>query len=566
LIYNNKCNMKRNSIKIMLMTGLLTLVITSSCKRNTILAPNDQLTSVQVFSTAAGYTQAMAKVYGSFALTGNSGGAGSGDIAGIDEGTSDFFRLFWNCQELTTDEAVITYGDPGVQDLHNMVWGAGNAISQGLYYRCMYQITLCNNFIQQSTPAMLASRGITGADATNIASYAAEARFLRAYQYWVLMDLFGNPPFITDATAIGTVIPPQTTRAALFTYIEGELKALAVDGVLPAPNKNLYGRVDQGAVWALLARMYLNAQVYTGTAHYTDAITYSLKVINSGAYTLIPKFTNLMLADDNINSGSQQSGGGATGEFILTINYDGIKTQGYGGSQYLTHAPVGGSMPVTKFGISGGYSGSRTTANIIALFPTPPTTDATNFPNNGNADTRAQFWYPGQNLVINSLTAFTDGLGVTKFRNVTSAGVAGQDPIFCDVDLPIFRLPEQYLIYAESVLRGGSGGDLPTALTYINTIRARAYNTTVNPASPGQITAGQLTTQFILDERARELFWEGFRRTDLIRYGLFTSATYVWPFKGGVKAGTGVPDYRNLFPIPSLDLSANPNLHQNTGY
>jgi len=552
--------MKRNSIKIMLMTGILSLFITSSCKRNLILAPNDQLTSVQVFSTAAGYTQAMAKVYGSFALTGNTGGAGSGDIAGIDEGTSDFFRLFWNCQELTTDEAVITYGDPGVQDLHNMVWSASNAISQGLYYRCMYQITLCNNFLQQSTPALLASRGITGADATNIALYAAEARYLRAFQYWVLMDVFGNPPFITETTQIGTVIPPQTTRPALFSYIESEL--LAIAPLLPAPNKNLYGRADQGAVWALLARMYLNASVYTGTARYNDAITYSLKVINSGAYAMIPNFTNLMLADDNKNSGSVQSGGGSTGEFIFTINYDGNLTQGYGGSQYLTHAPVGGSMPVTKFGISGGYSGSRTTSNIIALFPTPNTTDGSQFPSNGNADTRAEFWYPGQNLVINNVTSFTDGLGVCKFRNVTSTGAAGQSPTFCDVDLPMFRLPELYFIYAEAVLRGGTGGDPVTALGYINLIRTRAYGGSL----AGNITAGQLTLQFILDERARELFWEGFRRTDLIRYGLFTNGTYLWPFKGGAKAGAAVPDYRQLFPIPSLDLSANPNLHQNTGY
>jgi hypothetical protein len=551
--------MKRNSIKIMLMTGLLTMGLIS-CKKNTVLIPSDQVTSAQVFSTVAGYNEAMAKVYGSYALTGNSGGAGSGDIAGIDEGTSDFWRLFFNCQELTTDEAVITYGDPGVQDLHNMVWSASNAISQGLYYRSLYQITLCNNFLQQSTDALLASRNITGADATNIRNYRNEARFLRAYQYWVLMDLFGNPPFITDDISIGTVIPPQTSRAVLFTYIESELKAL--DPLMLAPNKNLYGRADQGAVWALLARMYLNANIYTGTPRYTDAITYAQKVITSNAYALIPNFTNLMLADDNKNSGSQQSGGGATGEFILTINYDGLKTQGYGGSQYLTHANVGGSMPVTKFGISGGYSGMRTTANIIALFPTPPTTDATNFPNNNNPDTRAEFWYPGQNLVINNVTSFADGLGVNKFRNVTSAGVAGQDGTFCDVDLPIFRLPEQYLIYAESVLRGGTGGDLVTALGYINLIRTRAYGGSV----AGNITAAQLTTQFILDERGRELFWEGFRRTDLIRYGLFTTGTYLWPFKGGVKAGAAVADTRNLFPIPSLDLNANPNLKQNPGY
>ena len=546
--------MKRNLVKIILAGGLLTVSLIS-CKKNLVLAPNDQLTSEQVFATPAGYTAAMAKVYGAYATTGNTGPYGNGDVVGTDEGSGDFWRTFWNVQELTTDEAVITYGDPGVQDMHNMAWSSTNAVTQGLYYRSTYQITLCNNFIQQSTDDMLSKRGISGADATNIRLYAAEARFIRAYQYWVLMDVFGNPPFLTDATAIGTSIPPQTTRAALFSYIEGELKA--IDPLLAKPNKNLYGRADEAAAWALLARIYLNAQVYTGTARYTDAITYASKVIGAG-YGLIPKYTNLMLADDNLNS---IPGGGSIGEFILTINYDGTKTQGYGGSQFMTHASVGGSMPVTKFGISGGYAGSRTTANIIALFPAPPSTDGTQFPSNGNADSRAQFWYPGQNVAINDVTSFTDGLGVCKFRNVTSAGLQGSDQTFTDVDLPLFRLPEQYLIYAESVLRGGTGGDVNTATGYINLIRTRAYGN-----ASGNITAAQLTTQFILDERARELFWEGFRRTDLIRYGLFTNASYLWPFKGGVKAGTGVADFRNLMPLPSLDLSANPNLKQNPGY
>lgn len=532
------------------------LAVITSCKKNLILSPNDQVTSQQVFSTPLGYKQALAKVYGAYALTGNTGPYGSADIQGVDEGTSDFFREFWNVQELTTDEAVITYGDPGVQDLHNMVWSATNAVSQGLYYRSIYQITLCNNFIQQSTPAILASHGITGADAANIAQYAAEARFLRAYQYWVLMDVFGNPPFVTDATKIGSGIPPQISRSALYAYIVSELKA--IDPLMAKPNQNEYGRADEAAVWALLARVYLNAGVYTGTTDYADAITYSQKVIGAG-YGLIPDFTQLMLADDKMNS---ISGGGSVGEFILTINYDGTKTQGYGGSQYMTHAPVGGSMPVAKFGISGGYAGSRTTSNIIALFPTPPTQDGSQFPNNGNPDTRAEFWYPGQNLTINNVTTFTDGLGVCKFRNVTKTGAAGSDQTFTDVDLPIFRLPEQYLIYAEATLRGGAGGSLNTALGYINTLRTRAYG----GSTAGNITLGQLTTQFILDERARELFWEGFRRTDLIRYGLFTGGTYVWPFKGGAKGGTSVADYRNLFPIPSTDLAANPNLKQNPGY
>jgi hypothetical protein len=548
--------MKRNSIKIMLTVALLAVSITS-CKKNLILAPNNQISSQQVFSTPLGYTQAMAKVYGSYANTGNTGPYGSGDIQGVDEGTSDFFREFWNCEELPTDEAVLTYTDPGVQDIHSMVWNASNAISQGLYYRSLFQITLCNNFLQQATPAMVASHGITGADAAMIANYAAEARFLRAYQYWVLMDVFGNPPFETDATKIGSGIPPQISRKDLFNYIVGELKA--IDPLMVKPNQNLYGRADEAAVWALLARIYLNAQVYTGTADYTDAITYSQKVNTASGYGLISDYTQLMLEDSNLNS---IPGGGTTSEFILTINYDGTKTQGYGGSQYLTHASTGGSIPVTLMGIDGGYAGARTTSNLISLFPAPATTDGSQWPNNGNPDKRAEFWYPGQSLVISNVLKFTDGIGVVKFRDVNRAGIHGPNLTFTDGDLPIFRVPEQYLIYAEAVLRGGAGGDRATALNYINKLRARAYGN--NPA--GIVTDAQLTTDFILDERARELYWEGFRRTDLIRYGKFTSSSYLWPFKGGIKSGTGVADNFNLFPIPSSDIADNPNLKQNPGY
>ena len=540
---------------MVLFAGIVAFSITS-CKKNLILSPNNEVTSEQVFSTPAGYTAAMAKVYGAFALTGNEGPAGEPDIQGVDEGTSDFFREFWNCQELPTDEAVITYTDPGVQDLHNMVWDANNAVSEGLYYRSLYQITLCNNFIQQATPALVASHGITGADATTIAYYVAEARFLRAYQYWVLMDVFGNPPFATDATKIGSGIPPQISRKDLYAYVISELKA--IDPLMVKPNANLYGRADEAAVWALLARVYLNAGVYTGTPDWADAITYSQKVINTTGYGLISNFQNLMLSDDYLNT---IPGGGKISEFILTINYDGTKSETYGGSQYLTHAPVGGSMPPADFGISGGYAGSRTTSNIISLFPAPTNTTGTVFPSNGNADSRAEFWYPGQSETINNVLTFTDGLGVCKFRNVTSTGAAGSNLTYSDVDLPLFRVPEMYLIYAEATLNGGAGGTAAQALTYVNAIRERAYG-----GATGDITSTQLTLQFILDERARELFWEGFRRTDLIRYGLFTGSTYLWPFKGGAANGTNVSSFRNLFPIPQADLAANPNLKQNPGY
>lgn len=540
--------MKRNSIKILLLTSVIAGTMMLSCKKNLILTPNDQVTAVQVYSTPAGYKQALAKVYGSFALTGNQGPAGpvgEGDIKGIDEGTSDFFRLYWCAQELPTDEAVVGWGDPGLPDFHNLNWSSSNLFLQGLYYRCTYQITLCNEFIRQSSDANLSSRGITGTDTTNIRYYQAEARFLRAYQYSVLMDLFANPPFATETTPLASVTPPQTDRKTLFTYIESELKA--IDGNLVAPKKNEYGRADQAADWALLARIYLNAQVYTGTARYTDAITYAQKVINAG-YSLTNKYDNLMLADNNLNSN----------EFILTINYDGNNTQSYGGTTFMTHAPVGGTMPSSSFGISGGWAGIRTTSNLVKLFPD---NIATSFPNNGNPDTRAEFWTSGQSMAINDVTSFTDGYAVTKFRNVTSTGAPGSNIGYSDVDMPIFRLPEMYLIYAESVLRGGTGGDVATALTYINSLRTRAYGNT-----SGNISSNNLTTDFILDERARELYWEGFRRTDLIRYGKFVEGTYLWPFKGGVKAGTSVATYRTIYPLPTSDLNVNSNLKQNPGY
>jgi len=238
--------MKHNILKQWLVGGLAAGMLVS-CTKNLDLTPTNDVTAATVYSTAAGYKQAFAKVYGSFALTGNSGPAGNGDVQGIDEGTSDFFRLYWKAQELSTDEAVVAWGDPGIQDFHKMNWTSDNPMLKGVYYRSAYQITLCNDFINQASDANLASRGITGTDADAIRKYKAEARFLRAYQYSILMDLFGNPPFATEKDAIGTFLPKQIKRADLFTYIESELKAIDAD--LLAPKTNEYGRADKAAAW-----------------------------------------------------------------------------------------------------------------------------------------------------------------------------------------------------------------------------------------------------------------------------------------------------------------------------
>ena len=521
-----------------LTVSLVLLVSVVSCKKDDLnLRPINDKTATDVYNTPAGYKQALVKIYASFGLTG-AGGAGASDLGGLDPGFSDFLRLFWTAQELTTDEAITSWGDVGLPELNTSLWSTDNVFLRGLYSRSMYQITVANEFLRESTPEKLAERNITGADATAIQKYRAEARFLRAFQYWVLMDNFGNPPFVTEADLIGKVSPKQISRTDLYNYVESEL--LAIETELPVARTNEYGRADQGANWALLARLYLNAEVYTGTAKYTEAITYSSKVINAG-YSLTPTYANLFRTDNNIT---------AKDEMILTINYDGKGGENFGGTTYLINAAVNPEMNPASFGIpNGGWSGNRTKSNLPLLF-----TDYS-----GATDKRAMFF--GTKVANDDVAVFSDGLRVTKFRNVSSTGVTppSNNGTFSSLDFPLFRLAEQYLIYGEAVARGGSGGSQATALTYFNTLRTRAYgNSSGNVAS--------LNVNMFIDERGRELYWEGFRRTDLVRYKRFTESSYVWPFKGGVKAGTGIAQTRNIFPIPTADLIANTNLVQNPGY
>ncbi len=515
----------------------------ASCTKDLDRFPTNDITSENVYSTFGGYQQAFAKVYGSFALTGNQGPAGNGDVQGIDEGTSDFLRLYWWVQEISTDEAVVQVGwnDPGIHFFHPMNWTTDNVILKGIYYRSMYQITLANEFIRQSADAKLAERGITGANAATIKNFADEARFLRAYQYSVLMDLFGNPPFVTEADLPGATLPQQIKRADLFDWVNKQLVDL--EDKLPATNE--YGRASKNAARALLARNFLNAEVFTGGAKekYDSAALYARKVLDDG-FSLVPDYRHLMLADNHTN----------TSEFILTINYDGIRTKGYGGTTFFTHASVGGNMTAFNYGIAGGWAGIRTTRNLPGLFPDV----------SGNLDQRAQFFTNGQSIDLTGEPAptFNEGYAVTKYRNVTKTGAQGSNPDFADVDFPIFRTAEMNLIYAEAVVRKPSAGDRTVARNLINDLRTRAYG----GSTVGHITDAQLTLDFILDERGRELYWEGFRRTDLVRFNKFTSDSYLWPWKGGVSSGTGVASYRDLFPIPVADINSNTNLVQNPGY
>jgi len=517
----------------------------NACKKQLNLTPPNTNTPDQQYSTAAGYKNGLAKVYGSYSLV-SSTGTGSSDISvsGVsDPAETDFLRVFWNLQELTTDEGVCAWNDQYIQAFHNFNINSSNIYTASAYYRCLFTISVANEFISQSSDAEIAKRGFTGENATNIRYYRQEARFIRAFQYWALMDLFGNPPFVTDNDPTGSYFfPKQTTRAALFTYIESELKTL--DSTMVPAHQNEYGRADQAAADALLARMYLNAQVYTGTARYADAITYATKVINDG-YTLMTPYKKLFEADNNLNNP----------EVILPVCYDAVNSGNYGGTTFLV-CSAHGTTPADddSAGIpSGGWLGNRPTQNLPLIFGSYSTT----------ADQRAMFGLGS--LPITDELNFSDGLDVTKFSGRNSDGSTPSSPngTLVSTDFPLFRLAEMYLIYIESVARGG-GGQSGTAVIYFNKLRDRAYGNT------GSATNGEISSLPVLDtilaERQRELYWEGFRRTDLIRFGYFTSGSYLWPWKGGSSSGNGVDAHFNLFPIPTQDLQVNSNLKQNPGY
>ena len=615
---------------------ILSLSIVVSCHDDLNQSPidPDSFTEENVFASVNEAKGALAKLYASLALTGQNGPAGSPDIADIDEGFSQFSRMLFNLNEITTDHAVVGWGDPGLPDLHGMYWSSSNDFTEAMYYRLAQAVSFSNSFIKNASE-------LSGDE---VSVFVAEARFLRAYAYYNLLDLYGNVPLTTE---ISTELPTQSNRTELFNFIESEL--VDIESTLLASNE--YGRVDNIAAHALLSRLYLNAEAWTGQDRYADCVTYSQNVINSG-YTLNMNDANgngtaydeLFLADNDVN--------GAQNEFIFALNFDGMQSQTWGGTTFLVHAAIGGTMNPAEFGVNGGWGGLRTTKNLVNQFAvdldvlntslgaqsdwglvgsaTPngwngPDVEmyqtgpqefsiyaelgsgelkfrfnedwGNNFGDNGNdgtlesgganipisagtyfivmdlgagtytispfsSDKRGMFHSDGQNLEIESIPPFEDGYAVTKWKNVDSNGNQGSDSAgnFVDTDIPLIRLAEIYLNYAEATLRGG-GGDTNTAVSLINQIRERGFG-----GSSGTISSGDLTLDFILDERSRELYWEGLRRTDLIRYNRFTSSSYLWPFKGNEATGVGVDEYRNLFPLPANVVAINSNLTQNEGY
>jgi len=526
--------------------GLMVAAL-SSCvdDLNTIPLDEDELVSDVVFgSEIEPYQELLAKIYAGLAISGNSAGDGDPDVAGVDGGSqASFLRGLWNLQELPTDEMHCAWNDVGIPDLNYITWTSSNVFIKGLYYRLYYQINLSNALLRETTEEVLNGRGVSANDQAEIKRFRAEARFHRALSYYYLLDMFRNVPFVDENSPVGSTLPPQIQGADLFDYIEKELLESEADLIAPfvGYNNQYYGRANKAANWALLSRLYLNAEAYIGVNKYTESITYSKKVLEVG-YELEPIYANMFKSDNNKST-----------EMIFPVRYEGAETQTWGGMTFLLSSMEPSDMQ-EEVNAVGAWQGNRGRVSMLKTF------ERENLHEN---DSCFDMLYVDktENVEIDDPSLFTDnGIPVVKFYNRNSDGSLPPSSI-AYTDFPLFRLGEIYLNYAESVLRGGSGGDQTTALNLVNELRERAYK-----QAPYTITAGELTLDFLLDERGRELFLEAQRRTDLIRFNKFTGSSYVWTWKGSVKEGRSVADHFKIYPIPADDIGANDNLIQNTGY
>lgn len=542
--------MKINILKtISLCVGAFILV--TSCVGDLDVTPIDPRleTPDKVLTSETAFAQVLAKIYAGFILSGQEGPAGDGDLKGFDEGHSQYWRGYFVCQELPTEEAVNGWNDGNLPKMSQVTWGAENEFIRSFYYRVIYQTSIANEFLRQAN-------AYGKEEYTNMPTYRAEARFLRALAYYHALDMFGNGiPFTTEADPIGAFKPMPAGEVygpELFNYIEAELLAILGETddkseVLLDARSTVAGRADKGAGYMLLAKLYLNHEVYLQTknnAYYTAGLNMVNKLIAAG-YRLIDesdvaagdKFDayQFLFLGDNYKSSD---------EIIFSFFGDARSASSYGAMTYILNASIGGAvMSPSDYGTADAWGGNRTTEKLVDLFDP--------------SDKRALWFTEGQEKTITQQDLFTEGYAVIKFKNLTRDGQLASSALsgFNNIGIPVFRLADAYLMAAELELRLG-GAVSGTSQTNLQKIRSRAG---LSGALPN------VDLQYILDERARELYWECHRRTDLVRFGKFTKG-YDWPLKGNDLAGRDVDDKYNLMPIPNSDINANTNLKQNPRY
>jgi len=519
--------MKKNIIKLAIITSISLLSV--SCLNDLETDPKYEITLENLLIKDPNAIEGLlSKMYSNFALS-STKGPGDSDIDGANAGESPFIRGLINLNDFTADDMKNRWGDGGLDPLTTSSgWTDANKFFKYVYDRIYYIIPQTTNLIK-----------IVNSDNVNVANkeqVTSELRFLRALAYYYQIDFFGKGALVTTEN-YGTTTPlPESSRKELFNYVESEL--LDIESKLP--DTNGYGRANKSVARMLLAKLYLNAEVYTGSARYTDCAVYLNKIFGAG-YQLETNFHKNFRADNNTSK-----------EIIFPLIADSNVSQSYGNTTYIINGSLStATMVLSDYSAAEGWTGHRATKAWYGLFATNAAALQ------ASTDVRAKdFWTTGHNWEMNDYKEWTDGYPSIKYSNKATDG-SGINVSFSPTDFPMFRLADAYLMYAECVLRGGSpvAGD---ALEYVNKVRVRS--------GASVISSNQLTLDFILNERGRELNLEGHRRSDLIRFGKFTGGSYIWPWKGGIAAGTSIPSTYNLFPIPSTALQANPNLKQNPGY
>ena len=481
------------------------------------------------------------------------------DLQQMDGGASELIRAFWSVQETTADGAKCSWeNDAWVRALNTNTWNdTQNDAVYAVYVRTMQGIAFVNEYLRQTSPSRLSSRGVSSELAAEIVGFRAEARFIRAYLYWIALDCFGSVPFTTENSPFGgTYFPSQASRKDIFNFCVSELEYLrSAESPMPEP-RFLYPRADKGSVSGLLARMYLNSKVYTGIERWSEAKGVCEDIFGMG-YSLCPDYPALFRGDNGENPP-------ARGEMLWTVSYNAERTQSYGGTSYILSASLA-STDITDQsrpnGQRNGWAGLRVPYEYVSRYfnVSGQNYDAGTYT---VEDARGKLFYiKGRSESMDgALYSFMNGWSCLKFNNIPS-GHTDQSylPVsavkaFSDIDYPMIRLAEIYLIYAEACMNLGVAS---MAMPYVSALSARAG---VEPPS-------EITSEFLIAERARELMWEGHRRTDLIRFGLYNTSDYLWPYKGGDSfAGQPFPDYKLVFPIPPTELAANDLLVQNPGY
>lgn len=481
------------------------------------------------------------------------------DLQQMDGGASEVIRAFWSVQETSTDEAKCSWeNDAWVRALNTNTWSeVQNDAVYAVYVRTLQGIALVNEYLRQTTPEKLQSRGVSAELARKIDGFRDEARFIRAYLYWMAIDCFGNVPFTTEKSPFGgAYFPQQASRTDIFDWCVGELRYLMSEDSDLLPARSNYPRADKGSAAGLLARMYLNSKVYTGVERWEEAKEVCEGIFAMG-YALCPDYAALFRGDNGENMQ-------ARGEMLWAVDYSDSKTQSYGGTSYILSATLA-STDITEAsrpnGQRNGWAGLRVPYEFVSTYFNVSGQDYQTGAYEV-ADKRGEVFYiKGRSESMDgALYNFMSGWSCLKFNNIpfgqTNESFLPQSALktFSDVDFPMIRLGEIYLIYAEACMNTGAEA---LALPKLRELSSRAG------VEPPQ----QITRDFLVAERARELMWEAHRRTDLIRYGLYHTDTYLWPYKGGDSfKGQAFPEYKCLFSIPPTELATNDKLVQNPGY